>query len=614
MTAVKPGAEVPPALSYPDHRTPDPEPRTPTTAMPDLFADRRYLIPFRATLLPQIFTDVLVIGGGVAGLRAALAVAEGEKDADVIVVAKGELKQSCTFWAQGGIAAVLDESDSIANHVEDTLVAGAGLCDESVVRQVVGDGPARVRELMEWGMRFDPADADDEARGVNAEPALPALGREGGHSHHRILHTDGDATGRALGQCLGQRVVEHPGIRLFEECFVLDLISADGGGGGSNSAGAAGGAGGRVLGAITHHPRYGLQVIWAAATILASGGAGEVYRESTNPRVATGDGVAMAYRAGAQLADLAFYQFHPTTLYIAGASRSLITEAVRGEGAHLIDRTGHRFMPDYDERAELAPRDIVSRSILAQMAKTGHTHVYLDVRHLGKAAFLARFPGIATLLEKFDINPGSDPIPVHPSAHYMIGGVRTDLRGRTSLPGLFAAGEVTCSGLHGANRLASNSLLEGLVYGKIAGEAALEEVVDNGRRPARIVSDIRPSDRSELDLADVRSSLRSVMWRHVGIQRTGDHLREVGEMFAFWARYTMDKIFDDRSGWEVQNLLTLGALITRAAAWREESRGTHERLDFPESSDAFLVHDLWRRGVKKPDTLPVLDPAAVVPR
>ncbi|MEM8738567.1 MAG: L-aspartate oxidase [Planctomycetota bacterium] len=592
--------------------------------MNPVFVDRRYLIPFRAKLLPQIFTDVLVIGSGVAGLRAALAAAGdglsgsgsngsraagtmdgsgggsgggdtsgGAGEADVIVVAKGGLEQSSTFWAQGGIAAVLSEADSVADHVADTLAAGAGLCDEPVVRQVVEQGSARVEELLEWGMRFD-----------RAEAGGPALGREGGHRHHRILHTDGDATGRALGRCLGERVLAQPGIRFFTECFVLDLITSDDGGLG----------GGQVLGAITHHPKYGLQVIWASATVLASGGAGEVYRESTNPRVATGDGVAMAYRAGAELQDLAFYQFHPTTLYVAGASRSLITEAVRGEGGTLLDRAGHRFMPDYDERGELAPRDIVSRSILAQMGKTGHTHVYLDVRHLGKERFSQRFPGIAALLQKFDLDPAADLIPVHPSAHYMIGGVRVDAQTRTSLPGLYAAGEASCSGLNGANRLASNSLLEGLVFGKLAGETAREmlDAHGGGRRPTRVVSDIRPSDRSELDLTDVRSSLRSVMWRHVGIERTGDHLAEVREMFEFWARYTMDKIFDERSGWEVQNLLTVGAMITRAAAWRTETRGTHTRLEHAGPDDTLRVHDVWRKGQPQPMTVPVAE-AAVAP-
>jgi L-aspartate oxidase len=326
--------------------------------------------------------------------------------------------------------------------------------------------------------------------------------------------------------------------------------------------------------------------------------------------VATGDGLAMAYRAGARLADMAFMQFHPTTLYIAGASRSLVTEAVRGEGAYLIDRHGHRFMPDYHEMGELAPRDIVSRAILAQMAKTSFTHVYLDCRHIGVERFAQRFPGIFKLLKDFDIDPGVMPIPIHPSAHYMVGGVLTDAVGRTNIAGLYAAGEVAATGLHGANRLASNSLLEGLVYGQIAGHACHEMLEDGEHRPVRIISDIRPSARSELDLNDVRSSLRSVMWRHVGIERQGARLEEVAEMFDFWARYTLDKIFDDRGGWEVQNLLLVGALITRAARWRCETRGTHYRLDHPEPRDEFRVHDLWHRGAKEPATLPVRQESA----
>ncbi|MCG8509151.1 MAG: FAD-binding protein, partial [Rhodospirillales bacterium] len=341
------------------------------------------------------------------------------------------------------------------------------------------------------------------------------------------------------------------------------------------------------------------------ATILASGGCGQLYRESTNPKASTGDGLAMAYRAGAKLADLEFVQFHPTTLYVAGASRFLITEAVRGEGGHLTDRNGHRFMPDYDDRAELAPRDIVARAILAQMAKTGHSHVYLDVQHLGADRFAERFPGIMKLLSNFDINPGSMPIPVHPSAHYMIGGVHVDAHGRSSLPGLYACGEAAASGLHGANRLASNSLLEGLVFGEVAGRTASEMLQNGHRTSVKIVSDIRPSDRSELDLADVHSSLRSVMWRHVGIEREGDRLREIGEMFEFWARYTMDKIFDDRSGWEVQNMLTVGAMITRAARTRNESRGTHFRIDCPQQNTEMRAHHHWQRGSSEAEVVPV---------
>ncbi|XAL99824.1 FAD-binding protein [Phycisphaeraceae bacterium D3-23] len=402
---------------------------------------------------------------------------------------------------------------------------------------------------------------------------------------------------------------------------MLDLITtSSGNGSGSGGLGvdnSSGGGAGECVGAITHHPKYGLQVIWARATILAAGGCGQVYRESTNPAVSTGDGIAMAYRAGAALQDMAFVQFHPTTLYIAGASRSLITEAVRGEGAVLVDKAGHRFMPEYDERAELAPRDIVARGMLAQMAKTDHSHVYLDVRPIGIDKFNERFPGIAKLVEQFGIDPATTPIPVHPSAHYMIGGVATDAEARSTLPGLYACGEASCTGLHGANRLASNSLLEGLVFGEVAGRVCLERLRANGdapggesaepptARPHKIVSDIRPSERSELDLADVRRSLRSVMWRHVGIEREGDRLAEVQEMFEFWARYTLDKIFDDRLGWEVQNLLTIGALINQSAIWRRESRGTHYRIDFPEPESAFHVHDRWQRGVSEPEVVAV---------
>lgn len=581
--------------------------------MHPVFDERRYLIPFRATLLPQIFTDVLVIGNGVAGMRAAIEATGIDGRNDVIIASKSGLEDSNTYWAQGGIAAVLDQNDSAEDHVRDTLDAGAGLCDEPVVRQVIEAGPDRIRELIDWGMAFDRTTASDGDDNVPHDLSGLALGREGAHSHARILHADGDATGKALAMTLDRRIREQPHIRLFDHCFVLDLITLgddDGNGGsGGNSGGSSGG--GRCLGAVTHHPKYGLQVIWARATILCSGGAGQVYRESTNPAIATGDGLAMAYRAGAELADLAFMQFHPTTLYVAGASRSLITEAVRGEGAHLIDRNGHRFMFDYDERGELAPRDIVSRAMIRQMARTGHSHVYLDVRHLGGDFFTRRFPGIAALLEKFEIDPAEQPIPVHPSAHYMVGGVRTDEFGRTNIEALYACGEAACTGLHGANRLASNSLLEGLVCGRIAGRHVHDSLRGDATQPHKIISDIRPSDRSELDLADVRSSLRSVMWRHVGIERDGDRLPEVTEMFEFWARYTLDKIFDDRAGWEVQNLLTVGALITQAARWREESRGTHYRVDHPESSDAFRVHGVWQRGSSEPRQIAVSETATV---
>ena len=544
-------------------------------------ADRRYLIPFRSQLLPQIFTDVLVIGCGVAGLRAAIEAAE--RGADVIVLSKAEVAMSNTAWAQGGIAAVLSADDTVDAHAADTLAAGAGLCDESSVRTLVSEGPDRVHELIEWGMRVDRSDDRLD------------LGREGGHHAHRILHSDGDKTGLALVECLLRKLRSPPTVRLFDRCFALDLLTSS-----DEQSGA------KTLGAITHHARYGLQIIWAGATILASGGAGLVYRETTNPRVATGDGMAMAFRAGATLSDMGFMQFHPTTLYVAGATRALITEAIRGEGAYLVDRSGRRFMPTYHEMAELAPRDVVSRAIVREIARSPDSCVYLDVRHIGGQSFAERFTSFSKLLQSFDIDPGSDLIPVQPAAHYMIGGVRADADGRTTLSALFACGEVSCSGVHGANRLASNSLLEGLVFGRRCGRAAADIAAHEGVRGIPIVSDIRPSDRAELDLTDVRSSVRSVMWRNVGIERSGAKLHDSIDMFDFWARYTMDKVLDDPHGWETQNLLTVASLIARSAAWREESRGVHFRLDHADPRESYALHDDWTRFCVEPTTRPAV--------
>jgi len=550
--------------------------------MHGLFDQRRYLIPFRSSLLPQIFTDTLVIGAGVAGLRAAISAAE---HGEAIVLAKGDLAESSTAWAQGGVAVALEGLDAEA-HIADTLTCGAGLCDEPVVRLVVERGPDRLRELLDWNIALD----------RDAQGHL-AAGREGGHSANRIYHAQGDATGRELQRCLVERLRASQRVRLFEHCFTLDLITP------------LDEPGSPVMGAITHHPRFGLQMIWARSTILASGGAGQLFRETTNPRVATGDGPAMAYRAGATVADMAFIQFHPTTLYLPGAPRSLISEAVRGEGALLVDASGQRFMPEVHPLAELAPRDIVSRAIVRQIAKQGGQNVWLDCRAI--KGFATRFPGIAAELKRFGLDPQRELIPVHPAAHYTIGGVRADAEGRTDVPGLFAVGEAACTGLHGANRLASNSLLEGLVMGEAAGRTAGSgrSTPEGSRRaPLPIISDIRPSDHGELDLADVRSSLRSAMWRNVGIERAGAKLDDVIDMFDFWGRYTLDKIFDDPAGWETQNMLLAGALMARSAAWREESRGCHSRADFPAPRPDFASHDAWRRGEGRPEREPVLAP------
>ncbi|GMU24525.1 MAG: L-aspartate oxidase [Phycisphaerae bacterium] len=507
--------------------------------------------------IPNLFTDVLVIGSGVGGLRAAV---EAANHGDVLLVTKGRLDESSTAWAQGGIAAVMAPGDSFDEHVEDTLKVGCGLCDRQAVERIVRDGPERIRELIEWGAIFD-------RRG---EELL--LGLEGGHSAPRIIHALGDATGREVADSLIRVARVKERLRTFEDCFVIDLIEVDG----------------RCAGATTYHRHFGHQIFWARQTILATGGCGQLYRESTNPDVATGDGHAIAYRAGAALRDMEMVQFHPTTLYIAGATRALISEAVRGEGAHLVDKTGRRFMPEYHPDAELAPRDVVSRAILTEMAAQGATCMYLDVRHLNIEKFRKRFPGISRLCEEFDIDIATQRIPVRPAAHYMVGGLVVDQEARTSLPGLWACGEAASSGVHGANRLASNSLLEGLVFGAVAGRmaglAAARERTP--LKPAVIANEIETSHRTVLDFSDVRNSLRSLMWRNVGIERSGPRLIETIEIINFWGRYMLDKLFDDRLGWETQNMLSIARLMAVSALAREESRGVHHRSDFPDTNPA----------------------------
>jgi L-aspartate oxidase len=328
-------------------------------------------------------------------------------------------------------------------------------------------------------------------------------------------------------------------------------------------------------------------LVWAKQTILCSGGCGQVYRESTNPRVATGDGHAIAYRAGAEVRDMEFMQFHPTVLYLAGSARTLITEAIRGEGAYLVDSNGYRFMSDYDARLELAPRDIVSQAIVSQMEKTQHPCVYLTMQHLDPIYVRQRFPGIAKTCDDFGIDIAKDRIPVRPGAHYMIGGVTVDASGRTSIPGLWAAGEVTSSGLHGANRLASNSLLEGLVFGAKTGEGAslVAESMPHTFQVLPISYQVTDSPLDPLDLTDIRNSLQSLMWRSVGVRRTGPKLEEAWQTIHSYGRYVLSRQFHDVSGWELQNLLLVSGLITRAATIRSESRGVHLRTDFPTVND-----------------------------
>jgi len=517
-------------------------------------AFRRYLVDVDTSTAEQHVTDCLVVGAGIAGLRAAI---EAAQNCKVIVVCKGTIEDSNTWQAQGGIASVAEAEDSFESHIADTIRTGCGIEDEKVVELVVRQGPGLVRELVEWGAKFD----------MTGDKLNTTL--EGGHSHKRIAHAHGDETGRIIAQTLAREAEQNKNIKIIEDFYAIDLLSDD-----DN----------RCAGVIGFY-KGGFNIIRAKKTILATGGAGQLYRETTNPAAATADGIAMAWRAGAVMQGLEFVQFHPTTLYVAGASRALITEAVRGEGAVLVDSRGKAFMKEYHPAAELAPRDVVSRACLNQMLKTKSTHVYLDVRNFDKEYFAKRFPLVYSLCESFDIDISRDLIPVRPSAHYMIGGVKTDIQARTNIENLYACGEAASTGLHGANRLASNSLLEGLVFGRIAGQEALKNITDGNIEPLTIKYTIQSSDRTRLDTADVRNSLRALMWRNVGITRKSRALREAQEIIRFWQRYVMDKVFDGPAGWECQNMLTASLLIARCAHLRRESRGVHFRQDFPETDD-----------------------------
>lgn len=521
-------------------------------------AANRYLVSFDARDTFHRFADVLVIGAGIAGMRAAL---EVPPDLSVLVVTKDRVTESNSSYAQGGIAGVRSPEDTFENHVEDTLVAGDGLCDRAVVEMVVREAPQQIDKLIEFGTQFD------------EEGGQLALTREGGHSHRRIVHALGDSTGFEMMRATIAHARTRPNVRIWDDTFTIDLLTHEG----------------RCRGAVVARNGMGKFLIWAKQVILASGGCGMVYRETTNPPVATGDGMAAAYRAGAELRDMEFMQFHPTVLYVAGSARYLVSEAVRGEGAYLRDVNGERFMPAADPRAELAPRDVVARAIFRTMERTQHPNVYLDLAHLDPAMVFTRFPGINRVCKSFGLDITRDRVPVRPGAHYMLGGVTVDADGRTTVPGLWAAGEVTSSGLHGANRLASNSLIEGLVYGTHCGRGAAEaaraapgELVALPIRSA--IPEAEPDAR--LDVADLTASLRSLMVRKMGIVRDRARLLEAKEDLRFWCRYALSREFDGRAGWELQNMLTVARLMVAGALARDESRGTHFRSDFPARDDA----------------------------
>ena len=522
----------------------------------------RYLVAIDPKRMGHYFTDVLIIGGGLAGMRAAQ---EIDPSLRTMILTKDKVEESNSAYAQGGIASVWDPEDRFDNHIQDTLVAGCDLCDLRTVEMVVREAPERVAELIRWGTRFDQLDG-----------AL-VLGREGGHSHQRIIHALGDATGKEIMRAMIQHTRSLSNVEICEEAYTIDLLTYDD----------------RCCGAIVSIQQRAPVLIWAKQTILCTGGCGQVFRESTNPRVATGDGHAIAFRAGALMRDMEFMQFHPTVLYIAGSSRTLITEAVRGEGAYLVDANGYRFMEDYDPRLELAPRDVVSKSIVAQMDKTQSACVYLTLAHLDAHYVRQRFPGIAKVCQSFGLDITKDAIPVRPGAHYMIGGALVDDQARTSLSGLWAAGEVTSSGLHGANRLASNSLLEGLVYGALAGRHASEAALQDPTVSLSVLpiqNQMQVADPQEIDLADIRNSVRSLMWRHVGVQRTEQKLEEALQQLNRYSSYVLSHQPGGIDGWELQNMLTVSLMMAQAALARTESRGVHLRTDYPK-----LDNPNWRK-------------------
>lgn len=498
----------------------------------------------------KIETDFVVIGSGIAGLRAAIGLSES--GARVVVLTKDRLGESNTEYAQGGVAVVLSDDDQVALHRQDTLVAGAGLCDESVVRVLVEEGPKYIMELIDWGTQFD------------REGGKLVFTKEAAHSRRRILHAQGDSTGREIVRALLARARQAKNISLQAHATTLDIVMRDG----------------RAVGVSFLDDKHQVCHLFARAVILATGGAGQLYQHTTNPDVATGDGMGMAYRAGARMCDMEFVQFHPTALNIPEAPRFLLSEAMRGEGAYLINEQGQRFMPDYDSRAELAPRDIVSRAIISEMKRTGSPRVYLDITHREASYVRDRFPKIYLTCLQYNYDITKDRIPVSPAAHYIMGGVRTDDEGLTSIPGLYAAGEVASTGVHGANRLASNSLLEGLVFGARAAEAALRDA-----RALTVADTVEPDPGAytgELRLSrEVKQRVGEVMWRYVGITRDEGGLNQAISELETMAAAALNLV--------TNNFVTVAQLIAAAARFRLESRGGHYREDFPVTDD-----ERWR--------------------
>jgi L-aspartate oxidase len=504
-------------------------------------------------------TDFLVIGGGVAGLRAAIELAS---EGNVLVVTKDVLKESSTEYAQGGVAVALSDEDQVGIHYEDTIKAGDGLCREEAVKVLVEEGPERILELIEWGAEFDRS-------GSRLDFTL-----EGAHSKKRVLHAHGDSTGKEIERVLVNKIISLDNVRRHQFSTIVDLIIDD-----------------RVCHGAYLLKEGRLYAVLARATVLATGGGGQIFLRTTNPHVATSDGMAIALRAGAVLEDMEFIQFHPTALYKEGAPQFLLSEAIRGEGGILRNIHGEPFMKNYHVDAELAPRDIVARAIISEMVRTNSTYVYLDLSHMEGQFLKKRFPRIHRTCLLYDIDITKERIPVSPAAHYMMGGIKTDTMGRTAIDGLYAAGEVACTGVHGANRLASNSLLEGIVFGARAGQAASETPL----KKIELDLSFKKIDFSSERIPDLKEKilrLRSIMWERAGIIRCAESISKARDELSKLAPI-LNNHYLTREELELKNMLQTSMVITEAALLRECSIGAHYRSDFKQKAGCHY-HIQWR--------------------
>lgn len=506
--------------------------------------------------MKEEYKDVIIIGAGVSGLRASISL---ENAGEVVVIAKDDLSESSSEYAQGGIAVALSDEDTVGIHFQDTINAGDGLCDEEAVSILVVEGPIRIKELIEWGTEFD------------KQGTKLAFTKEAAHSRNRILHAHGDSTGKEIVRALLARASHIPNIQFLEKHFTLKILISE-----DNKA--------KGIICIDEKAKE-IKIMYAKAILLATGGSGRVYKETTNPSLATGDGLSYAFEAGAKMMDLEFVQFHPTSLYLKHSPRFLLSEALRGEGAYLINSKGERFMHKYHQLKELAPRDVVSRSIIEEMEITKSSCVFLDLRHLSSDFIKQRFPNIYNTCLNYGVDITKDIVPVHPAAHYFMGGVMTDLNARTSIEGLYAAGETACTGVHGANRLASNSLLEGIVFGARAGECIKNDLPSLKLSKSNEIPKIVFTQVDENYLMNYQKKFKHLAWDKIGIKRNEKFLIEALRIIKEMEKELPEDLIPNRLLAETINLKNVAKMIALFALLRTESRGAHYRIDFPHRDD-----------------------------